>query len=195
MIFKSAFKNIEDGSNGQGIRPVIFDIVAPDRETSLLPDNLKLVLHVNPDSMSFSYTKNVQEIQTKGGYVEQHWGDQPSNITINGSTGGFMRLYAGRMPTASGSGIDMGGSRRETIAYDKFLDLLALFHNNGAIYNSDGRILFHGFIKVSFDGQSHLGYMNNFQYNESTDKPVFTYTIDFQVAEESWMFRKWQGKI
>ena len=83
------------GDQRRGRRPVIFDILAPDRETSLLPDGLRLVLHVNPRSMSLSYSKLTQRTQTRGGFVEFHWGDAAEEITFTAATGGFMRLYSG----------------------------------------------------------------------------------------------------
>ena len=75
---KSAFNSPADQYSGRGIRPVIFDLISPDGLTSLLPDNLKLVLHVNPSSLSISYTRQSEAIQTLGGFIEQHWGNQPA---------------------------------------------------------------------------------------------------------------------
>lgn len=193
---KSAFNSPADQFSGKGIRPVIFDLISPDGLTSLLPDNLKLVLHVNPTSISISYTRQSESIQTLGGFIEQHWGNQPTSIDIQGSTGGFMRAYTGvtsvtglgpsneRLPDSI-KGIDLGGSRRDTIAYDKFLDLLALFHNNGAIYAKNGQIAFQGYVKLSFDGSDYYGWFENFSVTESADKPYsLEYSTSFQVFRE-----------
>ena len=193
---KSAFNSPDDQYSGKGIRPVIFDLISPDGQTSMLPDNLKLVLHVNPSSISISYTRQSEAIQTLGGFIEQHWGNQPTSIDIQGSTGGFMRTLTGitsvtglgpsnaRLPNSI-QGIDLGGSRRDTIAYDKFLDLLALFHNNGAIYAKNGQIAFQGYVKLSFDGSDYYGWFENFSVTESADKPYsFEYSTSFQVFRE-----------
>ena len=56
MTFKSAFQSPADTN---GVRPVVFDILGPDGETSILPAGIRLVLHVNPSRMSFSYAKVV----------------------------------------------------------------------------------------------------------------------------------------
>lgn len=193
-IFRSAFQSPADETDpSKGIRPMVFDILAPDRETSILPEGLKLVMHVNPTSMSLSYSKVIERIQTKGGYVEQHWGDAPTTISLNMVTGGFMRLYSG-LSNITGGGLDMGGNRRETIAYDKFLDMLALFKNNGAVYDTTGKIVFQGVIKMTFDGGVYLGWFSAFNVTESVEKPYqFDFTSEFTVAKEIVRLRSMPG--
>lgn len=188
-IFQSAFVSEDDEFNGLGVRPVVFDILGPDLSTSILPEGLRMVLHVNPSSMSFSYAKQIERIQTKGGYVEQHWGEAARSITFNMATGGFKRLYSG-LSNVTGGGYDTEGTRRETIAYDKFLDLLALFHNNGSIYDASGQIALQGIIKVLFDGGVYLGWFHTFNVTESADKAFqFTLTAEFTVAHEVMRLR------
>lgn len=199
--FRSSFHSIEDANAGNGITPVILDIISPDGETSLLPDDLKMVLHVNPTSFQVSRKKVIERLQTLGGYVEQHWGDAPTEITFDASTGGFMRLYTGLTSSTGMSGeiakkvapssmapstTQTTSARRETIAYDKYLDLLALFHNNGAIYDSRGSIVLNGMIKITFDGMSYFGWFTSFSVSESADKPYsFTMNASFTVRRES----------
>jgi hypothetical protein len=183
-VFKSAFVSPEDEFSDLGIRPVVLDILAPDLATSLLPEGVKMVLHVNPSSMSWSYAKQIERIQTKGGWVEQHWGEAARSMSLNMATGGFKRLYSG-LSNVTGGGIDLDGTRRETIAYDKYLDLLAAFHNNGSIYDSSGQIAFQGIIKVTFDGGIYLGWFNSFTVNEAAEKPYqFELSAEFTVAHE-----------
>jgi len=189
-IFKSAFESPEDEFNvNLGVRPVVFDILAPDEETSILPENLKLVLHVNPRSMSVSHTKVVERIQTKGGFVEQHWGEGTRAISFDMVTGGFKRLYSG-LSNITGGGTDVGGSRREAIAYDKFLDLLALFKNNGSVFDVTGQIVFQGIIKCTYDGGIYLGWFNNFTFAEEGAVPfMFQMSIEFTVHREVMKLR------
>jgi hypothetical protein len=184
-VFRSAFQSPADEFNTSlGVRPVVFDILAPDFETSVLPESLRLVLHVNPRSMAMSYTKVIERIQTKGGYVEQHWGEGARSISFDMATGGFKRLYSG-LSNITGGGHDAGGTRRETIAYDKFLDVLALFHNNGAIYDTTGQIAFQGIIKISFDGGIYFGWFDNFSVNEDASTPyMFNLSAQFTVSHE-----------
>lgn len=186
---QGAFKSADDGTNKTGVRPVVFDIIAPDGETSLLPDSLKMVLHVNPASMKLAYQKAITRMQMIGGYVEQHWGDAVHEITFEMATGGFMRLYTG-LSNITGGGINTGGTRRETIAYDKYLDLLALFHNNGAIYDTNGNVAFQGEIKIIFDGGIYFGWFNNFSVTEEASQPYqFKISTAFTVSREIQNFK------
>ena len=181
-VFRSSFTSAEDETNGLGKRPIVFDILGPDWETSLLPDDLKIVMHVNPTSMQVRYTRTVERIQTRGGFVEQHWGDAPSDVSFENVTGGFMRLYTG---LSNNTNPKYGGTRRETIAYDKFLDMLALFHNNGAVYDTNGNIVLQGILKMTFDGGVWLGWFSEFSRAEAAEKPFqFTFSSSFQVQRE-----------
>jgi len=190
-LLRSAFHNASDGHNGSGKRPVVFDIIAPDGHTSLLPEHLKMVLHVNPSSFKPTFTKKITRVQTLGGFVEQHWGDGVTEITMEMATGGFMRLYAGLMSATGGPfAHDIGGTRRETIAYDKYLDMLALFKNNGAVYDARGNIAMQGKIKISFDGESHIGWFNSFSVSESAGKPYqFGLSAGFTVEQSNYHLR------
>jgi len=175
------------GNLRRGRRPVIFDVLGPNRVTSLLPQGIKLVLNINPKSMSFSYAKQTNRTQTRGGFVELHWGDAAEEVTFSAATGGFMRLYSGLSNIAGGAG-DQG--RRQTIAYDKYLDLLALFHNNGAIFDRLGNIVQQGYIKMSFDGGVHIGWFDGqFSVTEAAEKPyMFEMSARFIIDHEilSW---------
>lgn len=194
-VFKSAFVSPEDEFSGTGKRPVVFDILAPDFETSLLPDGLKLVLHVNPKSMQFSYSKIIERMQTKGGFVEQHFGEGADTISFEFATGGFMRLHTGLIST-TGGGVDIGGTRRDTIAYDTYLDLLGIFKCNGSIFDGNGNIVFQGIIKCSFDGDYWLGWFGpSFSLSEDAESPYqFTLTTDFVVAKEFMTLRSLQRR-
>jgi hypothetical protein len=193
---KSAFQSPFDEFDGSGKRPVVFDIIGPDRVTSLLPPDLKMVLHVNPTSMGFTYAKTISRQQTMRGFVEYHWGSNPTEITFSMATGGFVRLYSGLSnvtgPTPSNKllppsmrAVSTGGTRRQTIAYDKYLDLLSLFHNNGAIYDIRGTIAFQGQILITYDGGSWWGWFSSFSVEESSEKPYqFTLNANFTVERE-----------
>jgi hypothetical protein len=159
-VFREKYKNL---------RPVIFDVLGPDYETSLLPDGYKLVLHLNPQSMSLSYQRKVVRIQTRGGFVEQHWGDEPQTISFEAVT---------------------GGTRRETLAYDSYLDFLSLFHGNGSIYDSNGQVISQGIIKVTFDGGVYLGWFSSFSVTESSDKAfMFSMSAEMTIHKELQVWR------
>lgn len=188
-LFQSAFHSPEDEYSGRGVRPVVFDILAPDWETSILPDYLKMVLHVNPSSMKMGHQKLIERMQTNGGFVEQHFGDGTETIQFEMATGGFMRLYTG-LTNITGGGIDVGGTRRQTIAYDKYLDLLALFHNNGSVYDQNGRLVFDGLIKIQFDGHIWFGWFSSFSVTEAAESPYqFQLSASFVIDHEKVTLR------
>jgi hypothetical protein len=97
-----------------------------------------------------------------------------------------MRLYTGLISITGGPySLNVGGTRRETLAYDSYLDMLALFHHNGAIYDARGDIVFQGIIKISFDGDYWLGWFNTFSVSETAEQPYqFTMSADFTIAQE-----------
>jgi hypothetical protein len=187
-LFQGAFPGGEDDEfSREGRRPVIFDILGPDYETSLLPEGLKMVLFVNPNTLSIKYTRTVERTQTRGGFVEQHWGDGAQTIDLAASTGGFMRLYTGLTNVTSPA--TTGGSRRESLAYDSYLDLLALFHNNGSVYDAEGRVALQGIIKITFDAGVYLGWFNSFTVEETADNPYrfsLSGSLDIHSEVQVW---------
>ena len=85
----------------------------------------------------------------------------------------------------TGGGYDTDGTRRQTIAYDKYLDILALFHNNGAIFDDVGTIAFQGIIKMSFDGEVFYGWFTSFDVSEAADSPYqFTLSYSMTISHE-----------
>lgn len=185
-MLRGSFQSYRDGDLGLGKRPVIFDVVASDRTTSILPDGLKMVLHVNPTSMSFSYSKQTDQVATRGGFVQFHWGDAAEEISFEMATGGFVRLYSGLSNTTEGP-----QSRRQTLAYQRYIDFLALFHNNGALYDRRGTIVQQNYIKISFDGGVYIGWFDGgLTVSESVDKPYqFTLSAKFIIDREIMTFR------
>lgn len=190
-VFRSpADVNDSDTRYSLGRRPVIFDILAPDQQTSILPEGLRLVLHTNPKTMNIKHSKMIDRFQTLGGWIEQHWGDAVSDIDFAATTGGFMRMYTGLSNTTNPA---YGGTRRETIAYDKYLDLLALFHNNGSVYDSQGNIILQGIIKMTYDGGIYLGWFGSFTVTETTDSIYqFELSANFIVKQE---IQNWRSTI
>lgn len=164
----------------KALSPMVLDVVAPDRQTTLLPDSLRLVLHVNPQSMRISHKRVISRKQTLGGHVIQHWGEQPVEITLEATSGGFVRLYSG---ITSVTGDTLGGSRRDTLAYDRYLDLLALYRNNGAIYDRHGHIVLQGQIKLEFDGSVYYGWFSTFSVTEDAASP-YQFRLSFALTIE-----------
>ena len=145
-----------------------FDILDPNQVSYGLPI---LLLHVNPDNFSKKYAPIITRDITRGAYVEYHWGDQLDEISASGSTGAFISTQVGLT----------AGNRRATIAFAKYEDLLAVYRNNGMIYDSEGNIIFSGQIRILFDGNVYNGYFSNFAPTEEAEQP-FTFGL-------SWTFK------
>jgi hypothetical protein len=180
--FRTDLENSE-----QNITPVIFDILAPDGITSLLPEGVKFVFHCNPKSLQLNYQKELSTVKTRGGFVEFHWGDSLYTLTFDNASGAFMRMYTGLSATTNSS----GQGRRQTLAYDRVTDYLALFHNNAAIYDSQGQIALSGIVQCVFANGIYNGwFQNDFQISESSDSPYqFTFSSTFVIDNEVMSFK------
>lgn len=154
----------------RGATPMAFQVTSPfDNRLALLPH--ALVLHVNPSSISESHTKKVERIQTRGGWVEQHWGDELTEISCDGGTGAFVNLYTGLSSVM----------RQKTIAWDRYRDLYDLYRNNGSIYDPFGAIVLQGKLLLIFDRGTFVGTFRSFDVEETAESP-FAFKI-------SWTFK------
>jgi len=150
--------------------PLAFQVTSPYDETKAMMPHA-LVSHVNPMSFSETYTKKIERIQTRGGFVEQHWGDDLGEISVDQSTGAFINLNT-----------DLSSIlRQRTIAWDKFRDLYDLYRNNGSVYDPFGAIVLQGWIMLMYDRGTYIGSFRNFSVEE-TDESPFTFKI-------AWTFK------
>lgn len=154
--------------------PMAFQITSPFQSRRVLLPHA-LVMHINPQNYSESHTKKVERIQTRGGFVEQHWGDDLTEITADGSTGAFMNIYTGLTSVL----------RHRTIAWDRYRDLHDLYRNNGSVYDPFGNIVLQGDVMLMYDRGTYLGFFKSFE-TEETDEQPFSFRVSwtFKVREE-----------
>lgn len=157
----------------RSVIPMAFQVTSPfDSRKVLMPH--ALVLHVNPSNFSEQHKKKVERIQTRGGFVEQHWGDDLTEISADGSTGAFMNIYTG---TSS-------ALRQRTIAWDRYRDLHDLFRSNGSVYDPYGSVVLQGNIMLLYDRGTYIGYFRSFEIEDTDDSPfAFRISWSFQVLE------------
>lgn len=154
--------------------PMAFQITSPFNSRRVLMPHA-LVMHINPQNYAENHTKKVERIQTRGGFVEQHWGDELTEITADGSTGAFMNIYTGLSSVL----------RHKTIAWDRFRDLYDLYRNNGSLHDPYGSIVLQGHVMLMYDRGTYLGYFRSFDMEETDDQPfVFRVSWSFKVEEE-----------
>lgn len=167
----SAFRGPRDTG---GKIPMLFQIVGPDLSTLLLPE--AMYLHVNPESLDTSYEKTKEQFQTLGGFHEQHWGDELSEISADQSSGAFLNVDSGLAVHR----------RRRSIAYRKTAQMKQLFENNGNAYDEDGAVRFRGRIRLMFEGGIFDGAFQDIDFSESSDQPfAFKVSWSFRVESES----------
>jgi len=68
--------------------------------------------------------------------------------------------------------------------------MLALFHNNGSVYDTNGNIVLQGILKITFDGGIYYGWFSQFSVNEEAEKPYqFSISASFSVRKEVVVWR------
>ncbi len=155
-----------------GTIPMAFQITSPMNVLeAILPH--ALVMHVNPANFGETFTKKIERIQTRGGFVEQHWGDELTEIAADGSTGAFMNLYSGTSSLL----------RDQTIAWDRYRDLHDLYRNNGDVYDPYGNIVLRGNVMLMYDKGIYIGYFRSFDIEE-TDASPFTFAVSWNFKVE-----------
>lgn len=157
--------------------PLAFQVTSPYNPLQvLLPHSL--VMHVNPRSLSESLTKKVERIQTRGGFVEQHWGDELGDISVDTSTGAFVNINTGLSSVV----------RQRTIAWDRYRDLYDLYRNNGSVYDPFGAIVLQGKIMLMYDRGTYLGYFKSFEVEE-TDTSPFAFSVSWSFKVEKTLYQ------
>lgn len=164
-------------SHGADVRrsfiPMAFQVTSPlDLRRALLPH--ALVMHVNPSSFSENSTKKKTTIQTRGGWVEQHWGDEMTDISADGTTGAFLNIFTGLASVV----------RQQTIAWDRYRDLQDLFRNNGSVFDPMGNVVLQGRIMLMYDRNVYIGFFKTFGVEETDDAPfLFKLSWSFKVTQ------------
>lgn len=53
----------------------------------LVPEMPIVEMYINPQSVSYDYSKQITETRTKGGFVLQYWGENLTSLKLSGTTG------------------------------------------------------------------------------------------------------------
>jgi hypothetical protein len=145
-------------------------VIDPSTKVEVFVPSLQL--HVNPSSMGMSYRKNISRNRTRGGFVEEHFGDELDTVQISASTGTFFSFDSGP------STVD----RHRTLAMVNFQEVLALYRNNACVYDSKGVIIAQGFVTINWDNYKFNGQFSNFTWEETAENPFrYTFNFNFEV--------------
>lgn len=171
LSYETGYKH--PAASRKGPVPMAFQITSPfDRRKVLMPH--ALVMHVNPNSLQETHSQKIERLQTRGGFVEQHWGTELIDVSADASTGAFMNIYTGLASVL----------RQRTIAWDRYRDLHDLYRNNGSVYDPFGNIVLQGAVMLLYDRGTYLGYFRTFSVDETDDSPfAFKLSFDFKIEQ------------
>lgn len=166
--------------------PMVFRVKGIERAFRIPP----LILIVDPNTMSVDYRKMTNTSLMRGGWLEEHWGEELDTISVEGSTGGFFDQESApggvRRPTGSVDLLRIGPPRRNTPNYRNFKSLLALYTFNAGLRAriiGRGRMIQFGKIELFFDNGIYEGFFENFSHNEAADRPFrLEYSFSFKVT-------------
>jgi hypothetical protein len=179
----------------------------------LVPEGPIVQMYINPQSITTPYTKAINSVRTKGGFVLQYWGEELTPLSIQGTTG-----------TAGIEGINVLYDiyRNEQLAFDPYALYLesqvnqevlvgnvlndgiltagtdyisALINGPQALIPSANRnppslaaLAFS--VEMYYSGEVYRGYFKEFQITERAENlGMFDYTISF-VATQKRGFRQ-----
>lgn len=177
----------------------------------LVPEQPIVEMYINPQSVQYNYGKQIAEQRTKGGYVLQYWGENLTNLTIQGTTG-----------TSGIEGINVLYDiyRNEQLMFDPYAlflqaqrdkqeqeELLPSFEDNsvGGFISDVGALLLGTdqaqtglgtrsrpslaamafSVELYWSGEVYRGFFKDFQVTESAQNlGLFDYTINYRVTQK-----------
>lgn len=147
-----------------------------------------LNLLLSPDTINMSYQKRVTTYETRGAWIEEHWGhDELDEISGSGismifsylrkiSEEGDPEAYAWVLPTGPER------NRESTMGAINLQQWLQMYLNNGAMYNLKGQIDRFAGIALYFGPDVFFGYFQAFSIDDDAGKPwQKSYNFSFKV--------------
>lgn len=168
-------------------RPILFQVVAPKTNAPIYP--VLLALHVNPESLEETAAKNQVVVPTRGGFVEFRWPDELGTLSASNTTGAFYSPGAGL--TAGNDAAQNTGryqGRQGTIAWERQEDLLDLFHNNGMVFDGEGRPAIRGRVMMIYDRGIYTGFFTTFEVDED-DSHAYSFQLSWEFTIEKTLYR------
>lgn len=180
-VKKKDGKSYIEGEGG-----VLFYLITPDKEgiteDDLLPNEFDF--HINPTRVTPVYSKLVTEIRTKGGWEIQHWGNNLTELSIQGKSGAL--LYTGDNTIAANQkkGIMLAPDTPlyESLAWKKLMALKRLYELDYAIPDTRQNWEF----GLTYFDRFYIGYFINFNGPDAdAEIPyIVNYSFTFKVTRE-----------
>lgn len=165
---------------------------------------------VTPGSMTQRFEKIVKRYKTRGGWVEEHYGDQLDTINCDGVTpayyepprgdsdkGGLVVMNPDMANKANSRGRDTGGlilpggitrRRSEGIVpegYAWLMRMLDIYRNNGSIYDDRARVTNNPKLVLEYMGDKYVGVFEKLDLKDDAhNNPHNTqYNFSYKVTE------------
>jgi len=187
----------------------------------LVPEGPIIEMYINPQSIKYNYSKNIENARTKGGFVIQYWGENLTTLDIDGTTGtsgieGINVLFdiyrneqlafdpfalsvaaQQQQNTFAGDVFGVGSALSGVASGDSFLDSLT-----GAAEEAFPKTANPGptlaslamQVEMYWSGEVFRGYFNSFTVTEKADNlGMFDYSIKFTVTQKRGFRRNFLG--
>lgn len=183
--------------------PPIPFIIAIGRHESVVSDCYSsasgkysaLRLLVPPSEFSISSGHEASVDSTRGGQLPALWGHSQPTISLQGSSAAFLTSSGGLAHSSTG---DKKVSRTDSLGYQNFMGLVAMFKSNGykrltekedpfpgrRITGSRNRVV-HVLdcVQITYDGTTYLGHFTDLSFSDDANSPFnFKYSISFAVS-------------
>ncbi len=158
-----------------GVSPVEFYITGPTGRI-IVPH--ALVLQVNPSELNPAFTRRVERTQTRGGWVEQDFGEELDQVSASYRSGAFINVAEGLAKK----------NPWDTFAHDRIMDLYELYRNNALIYDDRGRPVFRGSVLMMFDVATYIGYFSDLEMTWEDENPFsLNGSFNYKAERVLWM--------
>lgn len=183
--------------------PLLPFIIAIGRHESVVSDSYNassglysaLRLLVPPSEFSLSSGHEASVDSTRGGQLPALWGHSQPTISLQGTSAAFLTSIGGLAHSSSG---DLRVSRTDTVGYQNFMGLVAMFKSNGykrltekedpfpgrRITGSRNRVV-HVLdcVQITYDGTTYMGHFTDLSFSDDATSPFnFKYSISFAVS-------------
>lgn len=171
--------------------------------TWTLPDNSTVQMYINPQSLTINERKAITPIRTKGGFVIQYWGEELTEIILEGTTGssGYKGIEVLRdIYRAEQRAFELVGLQQTSQILGDLNEQAGAANNSGvglasALGSASERIRQRDFIlrpslgglatnvKLFYQGIQWTGFFTAFSVRESTQNlGLFDYTMNFTAT-------------
>ena len=134
-----------------------------------------------PEDISFSSKKRFNRYRTRGGIVEEDWGEELDQISGNGKTNGFLHPSCGYTRYQA----------KDTEVYQDWLKLVDFYRNNGFEWDDSGNVI-EGVDKsnqpkdavvLTYRDSKYRGYFESLTWTEDAEVPFqFSWAFTFVVV-------------